>query len=386
MAAEPQQYTQRLVVLGAAGVGKSAIVAQFLFETFTEKYKKTVEELYCTEYDVYETKTVLRILMTSDTVSCFTNDVIKVRLDILDTSGSFEFPAMRKLSITNANAYLLVYAIDNPQSFEEIKSIRQEIIDIRGEVGIAKLPVVVVGNNDSSLCGSTLILCPLPIPQEIIDIRGEAGIAKLPVVVVGNNDSSLCGSTLILCPLPIPQEIIDIRGEAGIAKLPVVVVGNNDSSLCGSTLILCPLPIPQEIIDIRGEAGIAKLLVVVEIIDIRGEAGIAKLPVVVVGNKCDLEEKRQVPKEDAELVVELAWQHVFLESSAKERTNVVNIFKQLLHQAHIPCHLSPALRRRRASLPVTPSANGHLPPGGKDEVKPSMRRHNTRRRSSCKVQ
>ncbi|CAH1273067.1 RAP1B [Branchiostoma lanceolatum] len=56
MAAEPQQYTQRLVVLGAAGVGKSAIVAQFLFETFTEKYKKTVEELYCTEYDVYETK------------------------------------------------------------------------------------------------------------------------------------------------------------------------------------------------------------------------------------------------------------------------------------------------------------------------------------------
>ncbi|XP_066292901.1 ras-related protein Rap-2a-like [Branchiostoma lanceolatum] len=227
MAAEPQQYTQRLVVLGAAGVGKSAIVAQFLFETFTEKYKKTVEELYCTEYDVYETK---------------------VRLDILDTSGSFEFPAMRKLSITNANAYLLVYAIDNPQSFEEIKSIRQEIIDIRGE------------------------------------------------------------------------------------------------------------------------------------------AGIAQLPVVVVGNKCDMEDKRQVPKEDAELVVELAWQHVFLESSAKERTNVVNIFKQLLHQAHIPCHLSPALRRRRASLPVTPSANGHASPGGKDDVKPSMRRHNTRRRSSCKVQ
>lgn len=42
----------RLVILGGAGVGKSCIVKRFLFQTYSDKYRATVEDLYNREYDL----------------------------------------------------------------------------------------------------------------------------------------------------------------------------------------------------------------------------------------------------------------------------------------------------------------------------------------------
>jgi GTPase SAR1 family protein len=41
----------RIVILGGAGVGKTAIVKRFLFHTFTEKYRATVEDLFFKEFN-----------------------------------------------------------------------------------------------------------------------------------------------------------------------------------------------------------------------------------------------------------------------------------------------------------------------------------------------
>ncbi|KAG8225513.1 hypothetical protein J437_LFUL005939 [Ladona fulva] len=40
----------RLVVLGGAGVGKSSILQRFLFRTFPERHKRTVEDLYTRDF------------------------------------------------------------------------------------------------------------------------------------------------------------------------------------------------------------------------------------------------------------------------------------------------------------------------------------------------
>lgn len=48
--ADPERT--RLVVLGDAGVGKSAICKRFLYNTFCPKYKSTVEDLYSKEFNV----------------------------------------------------------------------------------------------------------------------------------------------------------------------------------------------------------------------------------------------------------------------------------------------------------------------------------------------
>lgn len=42
----------RLVILGGSGVGKSCIVKRFLFNTYTERYRSTVEDLYNKEFDL----------------------------------------------------------------------------------------------------------------------------------------------------------------------------------------------------------------------------------------------------------------------------------------------------------------------------------------------
>lgn len=108
--------------MGAAKVGKTSLISQFLYGTFTEKYKRTVEEMHHEEFCV---------------------SGVHLTLDILDTSGSYEFPAMRALSITSADAFILVYSIVDANTFEDVRLIRDQIIETKGTT---EVPIVVVGN------------------------------------------------------------------------------------------------------------------------------------------------------------------------------------------------------------------------------------------------
>jgi Translation initiation factor 2 (IF-2; GTPase) len=58
------------------------------------------------------------------------------------------------------------------------------------------------------------------------------------------------------------------------------------------------------------------------------------VPIVVVGNKCELEFK-DVRREIAETIALYDWQCGFVECSAKENYNIVQVFKELLAQAKV---------------------------------------------------
>ncbi|EDW31430.1 GL11127 [Drosophila persimilis] len=113
----------RLVLLGGAGVGKSSIVKRFLFKTYTDKYRATVEDLYNREYDL---------------------GGVTLKVDILDTSGDMQFPAMRRLSIATAHAFMLVYAATSAPSFQCVKQCFEEIREQRGD--FQDIPIVIAGN------------------------------------------------------------------------------------------------------------------------------------------------------------------------------------------------------------------------------------------------
>lgn len=93
---------------------------------------------------------------------------------------------------------------------------------------------------------------------------------------------------------------------------------------------------------------------------------------VIVCNKTDLPIEMQiVSKEMVESLVRLDWGHGFVECSAKLNINIIKVFKELLVQANIRYNLSPAVRRRRQSLPSFTSSSG--------PAKFSLKRH------SCSV-
>ena len=117
------EQRNRVVFLGAGGVGKSSILKRFLFNQFSEEYLETVEDLYCKDY----------IIQGAD-----------IRVDFLDTAGNLVFPAMRRLSISTAHAFVLVYSITDEETYKEVKRLWEQIKEVRSNY--EDLPCVIVGN------------------------------------------------------------------------------------------------------------------------------------------------------------------------------------------------------------------------------------------------
>ena len=54
------------------------------------------------------------------------------------------------------------------------------------------------------------------------------------------------------------------------------------------------------------------------------------IPIILVGNKCDLEEYRQVHSSDAQRLAK-EWKVKYFETSAKNKTNINRIFEELIY-------------------------------------------------------
>lgn len=67
-----------------------------------------------------------------------------------------------------------------------------------------------------------------------------------------------------------------------------------------------------------------------QIIEKRGP----KIPIVIVGNKCELTE-RFLPEEITEAIARYDWECGYVECSAKDNSNIVQVFKELLSQSKV---------------------------------------------------
>ncbi|XP_077996734.1 GTP-binding protein Rhes-like [Glandiceps talaboti] len=100
--------SKRLVMMGAAGVGKSSIISRFLYGKVSEQHKETVEEIHAQDFNI---------------------SGHRVHFEVLDTSGSFSFPAMQKIYIETADVFVLVYSVTDKDSFEEVVRLKDLILD-----------------------------------------------------------------------------------------------------------------------------------------------------------------------------------------------------------------------------------------------------------------
>ncbi|KAE9420563.1 hypothetical protein Angca_003912 [Angiostrongylus cantonensis] len=115
-------YEITVVVLGGTRVGKSALVSQFLWNSFPTDYRPTVDEFNWVEYDI--------------------GDGSLLMLQIIDSSGSHDFLAMRHFYIRTGDAFMVVFSIDDVASLEEAKRIIEEIEEERHKT----VPVILVAN------------------------------------------------------------------------------------------------------------------------------------------------------------------------------------------------------------------------------------------------
>ncbi|KAI1779266.1 ras family-domain-containing protein [Hypoxylon cercidicola] len=111
-----------VVVLGAGGVGKSCLTAQFVHNEWIESYDPTIEDSYRTQVGV---------------------DGRQVLLEILDTAGTEQFVAMRDLYMKTGQGFLLVFSITSTSSLAELAGLRDEIIRIKDDENV---PIVICGN------------------------------------------------------------------------------------------------------------------------------------------------------------------------------------------------------------------------------------------------
>ncbi|XP_043827533.1 GTPase NRas-like [Dromiciops gliroides] len=112
----------RLVVMGSREVGKSALTIQLVKNCFVPDHDPTIEDSYGTQVVV-------------DGEPC--------QLDILDTTGSEEYPRRRQEFMRWGEGFLCVYAVNDVKSFVDVNIFRDQLWRIKDTNHV---PMVLVAN------------------------------------------------------------------------------------------------------------------------------------------------------------------------------------------------------------------------------------------------
>ena len=112
----------KLAVLGKSLVGKSALTFRFISDKFPTEHDTTVEDQYKTMATINDTQ---------------------CELEILDTAGQDDYQTMLDTWIEFGNCFLLVYSIEDADSFKQIKFKYDRIVQLKGK---EKFSVAIIGN------------------------------------------------------------------------------------------------------------------------------------------------------------------------------------------------------------------------------------------------
>ena len=112
----------KIAVLGQSMVGKSALTFRFINNKFPTEHDTTIEDSYSIPAKI---------------------DDIQCQLEILDTAGQDDYQTMLDTWINSADGFILVYSIDNRESFESAKTRYDRIIQLKEGQRVA---IILVGN------------------------------------------------------------------------------------------------------------------------------------------------------------------------------------------------------------------------------------------------
>nr|CAD7447365.1 unnamed protein product [Timema bartmani] len=325
----PGAVRHKIVMMGAAKVGKSSLISQFLYGTFSPKYKRTIEEMHHGDFNV---------------------GGVSLTLDILDTSEGCAFTLaslhthhVRSCLLMSRHALTRSHNICGSTYFVSRESV--EVSSVDKSFSFLGYKATTLTANEGQVPSRK------PIAQSLYHLFHCSNNAK--VMFAGSYE------------FPAMRALSISSAEAFVL---VYDITNADTF--------------EEVRTLRDQ--------------IHETKGNTAVPIVVVGNKVDLAEEgsRQVEFSTTESVVTVDWENGFVESSAKDNTNVTQVFKELLAQAKVKYNLSPALRKkRRQSMArhsisegstASPSTHSIIPsPSQLQHLEQIRERHSGSKRNSC---
>ncbi|CAH0773326.1 unnamed protein product [Bemisia tabaci] len=126
----------KVILLGAPNVGKTSIIQQFVWNDFCDDY--TATDCKHTYYPSVIINDRLYELKISDLPS----------IPYFPVNSFYEWTDFRFYGLRNATAYILVFDLSNLDTFQYIKTLREQISESRD---IKNIPLIVVGNKQDIL-------------------------------------------------------------------------------------------------------------------------------------------------------------------------------------------------------------------------------------------
>lgn len=129
----------RVVLLGSAAVGKTALATQFACGRFPERCEPAVEELFSKLIEV---------------------NAAPALLEIVDTVGAEHLVTLRDLYIRNSDGFVVLYSVRSEASFAAVRPLRERVGRLRGARAV---PLVLVGTQ-----------ADLDAERQVLTARGRA--------------------------------------------------------------------------------------------------------------------------------------------------------------------------------------------------------------------
>ncbi|KAL5890075.1 GTP-binding protein Rho1, variant 3 [Pyricularia oryzae] len=105
------EIRRKLVIVGDGACGKTCLLIVFSKGTFPEVYVPTVFENYVADVEV---------------------DGKHVELALWDTAGQEDYDRLRPLSYPDSHVILICFAIDSPDSLDNVQEKSAQHLDLRG--------------------------------------------------------------------------------------------------------------------------------------------------------------------------------------------------------------------------------------------------------------
>ena len=111
-----------ITIIGKGVVGKTSITNRLINIEYPEQHDPTIEDKYNLVVNINSKQ---------------------INLEILDTAGEQDYQNLLYSWITNGDAFILVFAINDKESFDYLLKKREKIIEIKGKKNI---PIILIGN------------------------------------------------------------------------------------------------------------------------------------------------------------------------------------------------------------------------------------------------